>query len=336
MPSPAPSSSPASTDGLLHAFELDGAGGGQRLDWSGVLEAAAAEATEVPCWVHLDRKHPQAQQWLREKSGLDPLICDALLTEETRPRVQFHETGALIILRGVNLNPGAAPDDMISVRMWVDKGRLITLRSPKLHAIHDVREALEGGSGPKTPGAVVLAIAQGLSQRVQPVLANLGELLDGFEEQVLAEQGGDLRRSLVALRRQAITLRRFLGPQREAIAALASTPAEWLSDRQRSRFRELGDRVMRDLEELEALRDRSAVVQEELSNRLAERMNRIMYVLSVITGVFLPLGLLTGLLGINVGGMPGVESDHAFWIVCVILVAFGGGSFWLFRRWRLL
>lgn len=324
------------SDGLLHAFALDGGGGGRALGWDDLATEGAPGETEAPRWIHLDRKHSRAQAWLRKHSGLDPVICEALLTEETRPRAQFHETGALIILRGVNLNPGAAPDDMISVRMWVDGKRLITLRSPKLMAVREVRESLEAGAGPKTPGGLVVAIAEGLEGRVLPVLANLAELLDGFEEQVLAEQGADLRRSLVALRRQAIMLRRFLGPQREAISALAQTSVDWLTERQRGRFREIGDRVMRDLEELDALRDRAAVVQEEFANRLAERMNRIMYVLSVITGVFLPLGLLTGLLGINVGGMPGVESPWAFWVVCAVLLGLGGAGFWLFRRWRLL
>ena len=61
-------------------------------------------------------------------------------------------------------------------------------------------------------------------------------------------------------------------------------------------------------------------------------MNRTMYALSVIAGIFLPLGLLTGLLGINVGGMPGVENGWAFWITCALLVVLAAAEVWLFRR----
>ena len=65
-------------------------------------------------------------------------------------------------------------------------------------------------------------------------------------------------------------------------------------------------------------------------------MNKNMYVLSLVAGIFLPLGLLTGLLGINVGGMPGEGNAWAFAIVCIVLVAMAAAVLWIFRRMRLL
>lgn len=324
----------APVHGLLHALALDGTGGARPLEWEAL---SGVDSVADPHWIHLDRKHPEAQAWLRERSGLEPLVCDALLAEETRPRAQFHEQGAVVILRGVNLNPGATPDDMISVRMWVDANRVISLRSPRLLAIQDVKAELAEGRGPKTSGGVLRAIAGYLGARMMPVLANLAELLDGFEERILEDgASADLRRPLVSLRRQAITLRRYMGPQREAIAQLAQAAGEWFTERDRARLREIGDRATRDLEDLEAMRDRASVVQEELSNRIAEQMNRTMYLLSVITGIFLPLGFLTGLFGVNVGGMPGVESPWGFGILCGALAVLGGMVLWLMRRWRIL
>ena len=75
---------------------------------------------------------------------------------------------------------------------------------------------------------------------------------------------------------------------------------------------------------------------DEIANRLSESMNRTMYALSMVAGVFLPLGFLTGLLGINVGGMPGVDSGSAFWITCALLVLLGIGEVALFRRMKWL
>jgi zinc transporter len=94
----------------------------------------------------------------------------------------------------------------------------------------------------------------------------------------------------------------------------------------------IGDRALRFVEDLDSARDRAAVAQDELSSRLSEQMNKTMYVLSIVAGIFLPLGLLTGLLGINVGGMPGVDSHWAFIIVCVILVVVAVGQVIFFRR----
>jgi len=98
----------------------------------------------------------------------------------------------------------------------------------------------------------------------------------------------------------------------------------------------LSDRLLRFVEDLDAVRDRAAVTQEELSARLAESMNRTMYVLSIVTAIFLPLGLLTGLLGVNVGGMPGEESEQAFAYVCVLMGVMALGLWALFRSKRLV
>jgi zinc transporter len=53
-----------------------------------------------------------ARQWLRNSAGLEELVADALLTEETRPRAMTIDDGVLLALRGINMNPGAEPDDM--------------------------------------------------------------------------------------------------------------------------------------------------------------------------------------------------------------------------------
>ncbi|MDH3527069.1 MAG: hypothetical protein OEM43_06160 [Gammaproteobacteria bacterium] len=101
----------------------------------------------------------------------------------------------------------------------------------------------------------------------------------------------------------------------------------------RMRIRELTDRMTRFIEDLDEARDRASVTHEELQNRLAELTNRRMYLLTMIAAIFLPLSFLTGLLGINVGGIPGSDFPAAFAIVVVLMVLVGAGQ-WLFFRWR--
>ncbi len=98
------------------------------------------------------------------------------------------------------------------------------------------------------------------------------------------------------------------------------------------RLREISDRTTRYVEDLDSIRDRAAVTQEELNNRIAEQMNKTMYVLSLVAGIFLPLGLLTGLLGINVGGIPGTENKWAFTIFSILLLGIAAAQVWLFKR----
>ncbi|MGC9452190.1 MAG: zinc transporter ZntB [Oceanipulchritudo sp.] len=317
---------------LLGALLLDGKGGGHPLKWKGIHSWKKEDGA---LWIHLDRKAPDARKWLRKGSGLDPLICEALLAEETRPRAEGIGDGMLVILRGVNLNPGEAPDDMISVRIWIERNRIITLRGPKLLALADVRKRLDAGTGPDTAAGVLVSITEMLTDRMGPVMENLNDIVDAIEEKVLANPDAALRRELSEMRRQAISLRRHIAPQREAILRLQSVPGEFFAPEHLMRLRESGDRTTRYVEDLDALRERASVVVEEITARASEQINRTMYALSLVAGIFLPLGFVTGLLGINVGGMPGVDNAGAFSIVCLILAAMALGLLLVFRRMKL-
>jgi len=320
-------------DGLISALVLDGAGAARTTDAAGV---DAWSADDGPLWLHLERKHPQTETWLRESSGLSDLVVAALLAADARPRCTPHPGGLFVVLRGVNLNPGAEPDDMISLRLWVDAHRVISLRTPKLMAAQDLRDRLESGVGPRDTGGLLTGLAAALTERIAPVVVSLDNRIDDMEESLLDTRGPTLRQDLAGARRQAIALSRYLAPQREAVTRLADLPGGPLSNDDRARLREWANRTTRYLEDLGALRERAALIQEELLARHSDSMNRTMYILSLVAAIFLPLGLLTGLLGINVGGMPGVDSPGAFFWVCLGLVVLGVIEYLVLRWWKLL
>jgi zinc transporter len=106
----------------------------------------------------------------------------------------------------------------------------------------------------------------------------------------------------------------------------------WLDESNRIRLREVYDMLIRHIEDLDEARDRAAVTQEQLVNSLSEQMNKKMYILSIVAAIFLPLGFLTGLLGINVGGIPGAESKLGFLVFVLLLSAVVVFQIWLFRK----
>ncbi len=323
---------PTGSDSGLGAFLCDGRGGARPAP----LPARDAVAGDGWWWVHLDHADPGHRAWLQDASGLDAFTCEMLLEQETRPRIVRSEDRLLVILRGVNLNPGAEPDDMIALRLWLEPRRVITLRHRRLLAVQDVRKTMLSGSGPVGPADLLWAVTDRLVDRQAGVVAAMEDVVDEVEEQIVGGASHSLRARIAEFRRQAIGLRRYIAPQRDVLAQLVHERVTWLDDRTRARLREVADRQVRLVEEVDAARDRAGVAQEELNGRLSEQMNRNMYVLSLVAGVFLPLGLLTGLLGINVGGMPGVDEPNAFLMVCGILLAMALAVVWLFRRMRLL
>lgn len=175
-----------------------------------------------------------------------------------------------------------------------------------------------------------------------PTIEQLSDQVADLEEHLIGTEAGgqvdlrDVRRQLIDLRRVAISLRRYVAPQRDALNRLTQLPERWIDEQVRGGLRETLDRVTRITEELDEVRERSAVVQDELMNRISQRMERTMYTLTVVATIMLPLGFLTGLLGINVAGIPGTETPWAFWAVCGALAAMAAAEIWLLKRLKWL
>lgn len=310
---------------------LNGKGGGKELTWA---EAQAWTEGEGPLWVHLDRAvDAETEAWLGAR-GLDPAGRAALLAAATRPRVVPANAGLLLILRGVNLNEGKTPDDMISLRVWICPTHLITVREEKLRATGDALAQLQQGVGARSSVGLMIRMITILGDRIQAVLEDLSSRADDLEASVAELDPREARADLTELRRQVIALRRYLAPQRAALANLALEPVEWLEGTPRALLRDLADRATRYVEELEELRERAAVIHDEVANRVAEQVNQRMFFLTLVAAIFLPLSFLTGLLGINVGGIPGANEAAAFTYVCGILLMIAIMIGVAFRRFR--
>lgn len=317
--------------GLIDAWLLDGRGGGRRLGWDDI--AACRPAGDEWLWIHLDHSQPAVHDWMSAGSGLSAITVDALLAAETRPRCVGADNGLMIFLRGVNLNPGADPEDMVSIRMWVGERRVISLRKRRLLSVDDLRQAIGRGEGPHAPGDFVVMIVDLLLNRVSGTIDDLYDQVDELEDAVLVNSDYHQREQLAGMRRQAIAIRRFLAPQREALTRLSLERSPILAGQHQLYLRESADRLTRLVEDLDAARERAAVTQEALVSRLAEQTNKRMFVLSVVAAIFLPLSFVTGLLGVNVGGIPGADNPEGFAAVALLMLVIGGGL-WTFFRWR--
>ncbi len=317
-------------NGLISACILDGKGGARSVGWK---EVRTWKPQDGPIWIHLDRAIPEAVTWLREKSGLTPVTVDAITTGESRPRVFRGKRGYIAILRGINHNEGESPDDMVAIRLWSDGERLITLRHRRLFAPRQIFEELtEHGTGPTNVAALFETIVSRLISQMAGSVGDYEEKLDAVELRAESADSGDLRRELGDIRKDAIELRRFMAPQREALASMLADPPSWMPEETKPSIRETMDRQQRLVEELDAIRERGLVIKDDMSNKLAEKMNHNMYVISIIAAIFLPLSFFTGLLGVNVGGMPGVENSAAFWVTCALMMIILIAQIWILRK----
>ncbi len=316
----------------IQAIRLTGAGG--KIEIENGLLSEAIDSDEL-CWIHMDYSQPAAREWLDQLESLDPIIKSNLTDDDTRPRSFTHQNGVFLSLRGVNLNPGSDPEDMIAVRLWADQHCIITSNRRRLLSLDDVRDGLLGKPGPISAGRFVSLLVERLAVRAETVIEELEENLDLLEDDL--SKGGDIepRTRLSELRRQAIRLRRFFSPQRQALDHLLNDHPGWLGKGDRLLLRESLNQFNRYIEELDTVRDRAVVAQEELLNKLSEVLNKRMYTLSLVATIFLPLGFLTGLLGINVGGIPGANSPYGFLLICIGIgvLIFGLIALLKFKKW---
>lgn len=323
--------------GLICAYLLDGKGGAEEMDWDGLANWKPAQGT---VWIHLDHAEAGARRWIREASGLDQAIASILLARETRPRSMDMTLGFLVLLRGVNLNPGAQPEDMVSIRIWVEPHRIITLRHRKLVAVKDLRDRIEAGSGPSDATGLFAMLASLLADRMEPVLEGLEREISVIE-QGLADDRRWISRNPTArprlgeLQRDAIAIRRYLAPQHRALESFDAGGFSFVNEVQRMSLRETEDRITRYEEDLTAQIERASVLHDQITNELAERMNRTMYFLSLVAAVFLPLGFITDLFGTNLAGVPGVGHPSGFGILVAAEAGLAVAIVLIFRwlRW---
>ncbi len=322
--------------GLVHGFVLDGRGGARRLARE-ALDSLTLQPEES-LWLHWDRSHPLAQEWLRERSGLSEFSCDLLLEENTRPRLLALPADELLLfLRGVNLNPGAEPEDMVSIRIFANAQQLISMRLRPMRAVNELAQQFAQGDGPKNISELMLTLASQLTSKIESLVADLTDPVDAEEERIDADDRYVPDHALLQqTRRRSAGLRRFLAPQRDIYAQLSSHRRVWFAEQASDYWNELHNHLIRYLEELELIRERVALILESEHRRMSEQMNRTMYRFGIITGFFLPLSFLTGLLGINVGGIPGADHTYGFVVVCLLMLGLVCAQWWLFRRLRWL
>lgn len=316
---------------LIFGYAVSPSGEVIRLNWEDI-RTGKARHDKKRVWVHLDRRHPDAKAWLEGEGGLDPIIVNALFREETRPRADEHGAGWLINLRGINFNEGSSDDYMIALRIYADQDLIVSTRAFRILAASDLASAYECGEPPATHGDVISFLAERLIHRMEPVIEDLSDRIDAIEENIINGKPGLVKSELAAARRHAIAMRRYMAPQREALMSLSREDNQLLSEHNLESIRETQIVLMRISEELEAVRDRAQIVQEQIVEQRAEEMNTRLFVLSIISAVFLPLGFITGLFGVNVGGMPGVDNPFAFLALCLFMVIISSGLFWAFRK----
>jgi zinc transporter len=295
----------------IKAIYLDGHGNG--------IEKEVENINELQGLFWIKTSITSVKELLKKMECHMPLVSEVLSSRNTRPRVLVSDDGLLANFRGVNSHNASVSEDMISVRLWIHNNLIITVQRFKLSTVSAIERSLQQGLGPKTPAEFLETLLEGMTDKSTEVVANLGDKLDAIEDNLSESPDDKNRIELSDIRRKIILLRRYLIPQREAISHISTYKISWLNENNIIRLHEITNSNIRLLEDLNAERERSTVIYEELCSQAQEIINQKMYLLTIIAVIFMPLSFLTGLLGINIEGIPGAKFRYGFLIVCLLL-----------------
>lgn len=320
---------------MLFGRVLDGKGGGRAISWAEARDWTPATDDEV-LWLHICRNVDHVQQWLEGSLSISEPTAELLVSDQTRPRA-FREGSTLVAtLRGINFNPGAEPEDMVSLQLWSDGRRLVTLRRHPLQTPRDVLHRIDRGIGPPDAGATITLLAEFMIARMNQSIVDMNEHIDQLEQQDPDENAEEMLKRISIIRRNCLSLKRHMSPQHEALERISREAPPWFEEHDRREIAESIDRLKRYLDDIDVSKESALVIQDDLRARSLASSEHATYMLTIVAGIFLPLGFLTGLMGINVGGMPGTQSGEAFWVVVAVCFGIMGLQLFLFWRWKWL
>lgn len=319
MNAPAPLPDAQSSIGIIWAYRFD-ADGTPSLITRDMVPDVAPETGFV--WLHLDLVHSRAKDWITQQPWLPAAAEDMFVSPETHQRLD-HSAGLVWGVSHDLVRDVAADSDMVGPLYWIVGERLLLSgRREALQSIRLAADALNRGETVEGPVQLFELIIEYIIDDVARAVVRLMDETDDVEDKVLADSFDDAPASVGAVRRMAVRLHRQLGGLHLLFRRFAETSSGRKSP---AEVKEAAARLLQRIDglhhDVQSVQDRARLLQDEMTARTASQTNRQLYVLSILTALFMPATFITGLFGINVKGLPWMEHDLGALFVALTCLA---------------
>ena len=275
-------------------------------------------ASNVNLWVDLSKPTPDEARILRDVFHFHPLSVEDALSEIHHPKIEPYRDYLYLILHGIDFNHAEQEFATRDVDFFLGRNYLVTVHDglsrsiAKTQARCDQHEHIlaEG------PAALLHRIVDSMVANYRPEVDAIEERTEELEQEALLGFRSDLIRDILGLKRDLASLRRVVIPQRDAVGRLARREFPQINDEMTYRFRDVYDQFVRLSEEAIMFQDRVTGILEAHLSSVSNRLNVVMKVLTVISTIFLPLTVLTGMWGMNVPlpAFPGGAMAQFWWV----------------------
>ncbi|MFT3922799.1 MAG: CorA family divalent cation transporter [Myxococcales bacterium] len=288
-------------------------------------------------WLHFNLADRRTRPWLERHAHLSQAALDALTLPGPQAGAQQVDDGFVLVLFDAGEQElKLDPESFGALHLYFDATRVISARTRALHCADVLRREFAEGHAAHSSGELVERLVQSVADNFAATVRQAGDDVDDVEDVILSEQLQDQGRHLGRLRRLLARLRRHLAANRSTVAGITALLSEDSEEEQRERFVTLARRLESVAQDLDLVQERGRLLQEEIAARLNEQTNRNLYVLAVVTTVMLPVTLVTGMLGMNVSGLPWGNSEHGFLWMCGVMFAVAALVLRLMRKARMV
>ncbi|AZG12411.1 transporter [Cupriavidus pauculus] len=329
--------------GLVSGFLFEPGRPGREIDSNGAAAwlrghpaAGPDDATqgERPfVWLHFNLSHSACERWMRAQLALPEDYFEALRQGSRSTRIERQDDALLAVVNDVIYNFGVTSTDISTLWAHADSRLVVTARARPLRSVDRLRAAVRRGEMFGSPLKLVVHLLQDQADVLVQIVRETGVNVDQIEDQLLSQRLQSNRADLGSMRRGLVRLQRLLAPEPGALFRLLNRPPAWLQESDLQELRESTEEFSLVLSDLAALVERIKLLQEEIAAKLNEQTNRTLFTLTLVTVLALPINIVAGFFGMNVGGIPLAEHPHGFWVLVVLVASFTVlAGRWAFRK----
>lgn len=327
--------------GLVSGFLFEPGGPVREID----SHAAAAWLQQMPSlppdaahhrpflWLHFNLSHSACERWMKAHLGLPDEYFEALRQGSRSTRIERQDVALLAVVNDVIYNFGVTSTDVSTLWAHADHRLLVTARARPLRSVDRLRAAVRRGEAFRSPLDLVVHLLRDQADVLVQIVRETGVNVDQIEDQLLSQRLHGNRADLGAMRRGLVRLQRLLAPEPGALFRLLNRPPAWLQETDLQELRESTEEFSLVLSDLAALVERIKLLQEKIAAKLNEQTNRTLFTLTLVTVLALPINIVAGFFGMNVGGIPLADHPHGFWVLVALVASFTVlAGRWAFRK----
>jgi zinc transporter len=286
-------------------------------------------------WLHFNLANTASEKWLKEHTELADEFYETLHEGPRSTRIELADNTLIAVVNDVLHDFAFDPSDISTLWLSVDPQIVISARRKPLKAIDRLRNAVKNGEPIRSSVELLIHLLRDQADVLVKIVRDAIMRVDGIEDNLLAGKLNHKRANLGALRRLLVRLQRLLAPEPAALFRLLQRPPAWMAELDSQELRQSTEEFSVVLSDMASLQERIKLLQEEIAARVNEGNNRSLFVLTIVTVLALPINIIAGLLGMNVGGIPMAQNPEGFWIVVGIVATFTVVAGWLvFRKQR--